>query len=433
MWLGFAVAALLFGLNGFQANFPALPNVVVDYNLSQLFTQRPWSEMDGIRLWLSLAAIGFAYFLPNDLLFSLWFFFLMTRAQDVIAVQLGGQPMSIGTHNARIWTGYQAAGAYLVLIAAQLKIGWPYFRQVWRTAWGREKPLDDSGELLGYRAAFTGLFAGFGGIVLWLWLAGMNPYLAAIQMGIYLFVVAVIMTRGVSEAGLLMTETSFLPSHLIRLVYPLPLLGATNLSLMAMTDIVFTRDLRGVLLSPFMDSQKMAGELGVRQRSLLLPLLLAIVIAFVVAGFFFLSFHYQRGGVNLYAYPRSNAGNMFNTAQAAIRGSARPPDATAYGGLAVGIAVTIALVWMRAVFTWFPLHPLAYAIAPTWSMYVFFFPFFLAWIIKVILARFGSIRMYRRWAPFMLGMILGEFTMAVFWALMSTPRIAWNAPVFPWP
>ena len=435
MWAGFALPVLVFGLNGLSANFPNVPSLVLDFNLSPLFTQRPWSEMDGIRFWVSLAAIGFAYFLPGDLLLSLWLFFLLTRAQDLAAVVLGGQPQSIGTHNARVWTGYQAAGAYLVLIAAQLRIGWPYFRQAWATAFGGggEKRLDESGELLSYRAAFLGLLAAFGGIVLWLSLAGMSPLLAFAQMGIYLFVVAIIMTRSVSEAGLLMTETSFLPSHLIRLVAPLPTLGAPNLSLVALTDIVFTRDLRGVLLSPFMDSQKMAGETGMRPRALLAPLLLAIVVGFVVASFFFLQFSYQLGNVNLYGYPNGNAGNMFNTTLGAIRGSARPTDATAYGGLGVGIAVTALLVWLRAQFTWFPLNPLGYAIAPTWTMYVFWFPFFLAWLLKNIQARFGGIALYRRWAPFMLGMILGEFTMAVFWALMSTQRVGWNAPMFPWP
>lgn len=433
MWLGFVVAAAVFGLNGFHANVPGLPQITVDFDISPVFTQRPWSEMDGIRLWVSLAAIGFAYFLPNDLLFSLWFFFLFTRAQDVIAVLLGGQPVSIETHNARIWTGYQAAGAYVVLIGAQLRIGWPYFVRVWQSAWGRDKPFNDSAELMSYRAAFLGLWGGFAGIVIWLSLAGMNPLLAVVQMGVYLFVVAVVMTRAVSEAGLLMTETSFLPSHLIRLVYPLHALGPTNLSLMALTDIVFARDLRGVLLSPFMDTQKMAGETQMGQRALLLPLALSVVIAFCVAAYFFLRFHYTLGGLTLYGYPNGNAANIFGIARGTIQGNARPLDASAYGGFGVGVAATLAMVWLRARAAWFPLHPLGYAVAPTWSLYVFWFPFFVAWLLKACLARWGNIHLYRRWAPFMLGMILGEFTLAVFWAIMSTPQIGWNAPGFPWP
>jgi hypothetical protein len=435
LWLGFAIPVVVFGLNGLSANVPSIPGITLDYNLSQHFTERPWSQMDGIRFWTSLAAIGFAYFLPNDLLFSLWFFFLVTRAQDVLTVVLGGEPQSIVTHNARIFTGYQAAGAYLVLVAAQIRLAWPYLRQAWGMAFGASRRLDleGGGEMISYRAAFIGLIASFAAIVLWLTLAGMSPALAALQMGIYLFIIVLIMARSVSEAGLLMTETSFLPSHLIRLVEPLPLLGAQNLSLLALTDTVFTRDLRGVLLSPILDAQKMAYEIGMRPRALLLPLILAVTLGFVVAGYFFLLFSYHLGHLNLYTYPNANAGNMYNQAASVINGAYRPPTATAYGGLGLGIVVTSLLVLLRTRLPWFPLNPLGYAIAPTWTMYVFAWPFFIAWVLKTLVNRYGGITLYRRLAPFMVGMILGEFTMAVFWAMMSTPRIGFNAPLFPWP
>jgi hypothetical protein len=435
MWMGFGLSAFVFGINGLQSNYPEWPGFVTNLGLNQFFTERPWNGLAHTAVYISLAAIGFAYFLPTDLLFSLWFFFLLTRMQDAAAVQFGGIPTSIGTHDARVWTGYQAAGAYLVLVLAQARIAWPYFKQVWRTAWSRhDKPLDDSDELMSYRSALIGLFLGFGGIVLWLTIAGMNPLLAAAQMGIYLFFIAMIMSRAVAEAGLLMTETSFLPAHLIRLVYPLQQLGPTNLSLMTWMNIVFARDLRGHLLSPMLDNQKMAGELRVKQRALLLPFGLAVVIAFVVAAYFFLYFSYTRGHLTLYTYPNSgNTGNMYNFGKGLINGDAPPPDSTAYGGFGVGVVVTTLLVWARSTFTWFPLNPLAYAIVPNWAMLVFWFPFFVAWIIKSLVMRFGGIDTFRRLAPFMLGMILGEFSSAIFWAIMSTPLINWSAPDFPWP
>jgi len=353
--------------------------------------------------------------------------------QDVIAVQLGGQPQGIGSHDTRIWTGYQAAGAYLVLVGAQLKLGWPYFRTAWRSAFDGGPPPADSHEFLSPRAAFVGLFSAFGGIVLWLMLAGMNPLFAILQMGIYLFVIALIMSRAVCEAGFLMTETSFLPSHLIRLFAPLPLLGNNNLALMAMTDGAFTRDLRGVLLSPILDAGKMASETGVRPRALVVPIVLAAAIAFYVGSYFFLSFSYHKGHGNLYPYPDQNAGNMYRSMLSVIRGKARPTDATAYGGLTVGVVFTLLLVILRARYAWFPLNPLGYALAPTWSMIIFWFPFFVAWLFKTVVNRYGGMRLYRRCAPFMLGLILGEFTMAVFWSLMKMPAINWNAPEFPWP
>lgn len=434
MWAGFGLSAIVFGVNGLSTNFPDWPKFVTFLPLAQFFTERPWNSLDYTPIYISLAAIGFAFFLPTDLLFSLWFFFILTRLQDVAAVQFGGIPTGIGTHNARVWTGYQAAGAYLVIVLAQIRIGWPYFKQVWKTAWGREKPLDDSEELMSYRSAFIGMTLGFGGIVLWLSIAGMHPLLAVAQMGIYLLFVAVIMSRAVAEAGLLMTETSFLPLHLVRLVYPLEQLGAQNLTMMAMMNAVFARDLRGLLLTPLMDQQKMAGELRVRQRALILPFGLAVVIAFVVAAYCFLYFSYTKGHLSLYQYPNTgNAAGMYNLGRGFINGDAPPPDSTAYGGFAVGIAVTTFLVYMRATFTWFPFHPLAYAIVPNWSLIVFWFPFLVAWIIKSNVLRFGGHETYRKLAPFMLGMILGEFSMAIFWAILSTPLFKWTAPEFPWP
>jgi hypothetical protein len=59
---------------------------------------------------------------------------------------------------------------------------------------------------------------------------------------------------------------------------------------------------------------------------------------------------------------------MFNQSAAVIQGRYRAPDATAYSGLAVGVAVTSVLTVLRARLTWFPLNPLGYAIAPTWTM-----------------------------------------------------------------
>jgi hypothetical protein len=423
-------------------NFPDWPQLVTYLDTKKMFTERPWSGMDSAPLYISLAAAGFLFFLPVDLLFSMWFFFLLTRVQDVIAVQMGGIPTGIGTHNARVFTGYQAAGAYIVLIIAQVRIAWPYFKQVWRTAWAsstQEKPLDDSEELMSYRVALIGLGCGFGGIIMWLWAAGMHPLVAAAQMGLYIFFIAVIMSRAVNEAGLLMTETSFLPSHLIHLVYPLHNLGPANLTMSGLLNIIFIRDLRGVLLSPLMDNQKMAGEVRLRQRSLLLPLALAVVIAFVVASYFFLHLSYTTGNLSLYAYPNGNARNLFGRAAEAVNGGTAAPGATEYGGLFVGMVATTALVYLRAAFAWFPLHPLAYAIAPTWAMLVFWFPCLLAWIAKSLVLRFGGIDLFRRLAPFALGLILGEFSLAVLWAIVSmlSPTIFGfkftSAPDFPWP
>ena len=438
MWAGAAFAFLIFGVNGLAANFPDVPKVILDLNLKTYFSERPWNAMDSMNIYTSLAAIGFDYFLPTDLLFSLWFFFVLTRLQDAAAVQLGGLPTGMVTHNARIWTGFQAAGAYLVLIFTWARVGWPSFKTVLQAAWlGRSKRAhlgeagDDAGELFSYRAALTGLVLSFGGIVLWLSMAGMNPWLALAQMGIYIFFIAVVMSRAVCEAGLLMTETSFLPQHLISLVTPLAGMGPQNAALLGLSNATLTRDLRGVLLSPFMDAQKMAAEVGLQPRALRWPLLGSTALAFGVSCAFMLYTNYTTSGLALYGYPADNARNMFTQSAAIGSGSGFVADSTAYGGLAVGLISTSLMVWARAQFSWFPLHPLGYALAPTWTMLVFWFPFLVAWLLKSAVLKFGGIETYRKLAPFMLGLILGEFAAAVFWSLGNVFR-GWSVPGFSW-
>lgn len=433
MWLGFGTVCVLYLINGLHANFPDWPKFVLSLRIDNLFTERPWDSIGPIKLSLSFAALGMAYFLPKDLLFSIWFFFLLTRYQDVLTVQFGGIPTDIKSHDANVWNAYQAAGAYLVIVLAQLRIGWPYYKQVWQTAWAgssASKVLDDRDEMMSYRLAFFGLLIGFAGIILWLAIAGMNPLIAALQMGIYIFLITMIMTRAVSECGWMQTETSFLPSHLISLVYPLHGLGADTNSLIGFTNAIFCRDMRGTLLSPLMDLQKLAKETGTRFRSLSFPLLVGFLVSFVTAAMFFIYLGYSHGALSFYQNPNNNAKNMINYAANDIKGTGWVANSTAYGGFAVGIIATVWMLIMRSRFDWFPLNPLAYAIVPSWTGYVLWFSFFMAWLVKGGILKFGGISTYRKIAPLMIGMVLADFMMQVFWVLVIMIGNGWSGPSF---
>jgi hypothetical protein len=230
-----------------------------------------------------------------------------------------------------------------------------------------------------------------------------------------------------------MTETSFLPAHLISLIFPMSGLGNTNLAFIGLTNAVFIRDQRGGLLSTLFDAQKLAKEIGMKQRSLLFPLSSAFFLAFGVAAWAMLHFNYSHGGLGLYGYSnKQNPSQMLDMANAWTTGAQTPHDATAWGGLLMGLGLTVFMVWARGQFTWFPFHPLGYAMAPTWTMIVFWFPILFTWVFKSAIMRFGGVETWRKWSPFMLGLIVGEFGMAVFWSIMNMWR-GWSAPGFPWP
>ena len=72
---------------------------------------------------------------------------------------------------------------------------------------------------------------------------------------------------------------------------------------------------------------------------------------------------------------------------------------------------------LRQRLTWWPFHPIGYALATTSSLDYFWCPFFLAWVAKAVTIRYGGIQLYRRFLPFFLGLILGDYVVPALWGL----------------
>ena len=217
MWLGFALPAFIFTLNGIHEIWPQIPNLPLRYILNQYFTERPFNAMVYTPIFLSFAAVGFFYLLPTQLLFSLWFFFLLTRFQDVVAAIFGWRVSTMPLYPTRLHIGYQVAGAYMVLVASFIYMGFPHFRQVFRRAFTATQ-ADDREELLPYRTAVWGLIISIILAIGWCYTAGLNLGFAAFEILVYICIVAVVMARSTAEGGLLMTETSFRPLDLYQLI-----------------------------------------------------------------------------------------------------------------------------------------------------------------------------------------------------------------------
>ena len=82
-----------------------------------------------------------------------------------------------------------------------------------------------------------------------------------------------------------------------------------------------------------------------------------------------------------------------------------------YWCYALGAVMTAALGLARLAWAWWPLHPIGLLLAPTWATSMIWFRFFLGWIWKAALMRYGGIGMYRRCRPIALGLIAGEAAM----------------------
>ncbi len=439
-WLGFALPAAVFGFNGLHQWYPSVPEFQTDIDLNALFPNPPWNAMLFLHMYVSFAAVGFFYLLPTDLLFSLWFFFALGKAGDVIAASMGYEPEVMPLYGCRLFVGYQIIGCYFVLVGYMIWTARPHLAHVWREATTfRAGPTEnrksriESQELLSYRTAFWGLFGALLLAAGWMRLLGMGYWLALFELFIMLFVVALVMARSTSESGMLMTETSFRPIDVYRMMGDVRQLGGANMTGLAFLDGLWMRDQRGLLLTGFLDSMKFADGVRVRRRSLAGVFALAIAVALGISGYLHVSLPYRLGAVQMYSYVYTgNPVWAFNDAATVLNGSRPPLPWFATFNFFIGALVTVAIASLRARLLWFPLHPLAYALSGTWTMTVFWFACFVAWLCKVFILRYGGMRLYARLRPFFLGMVLGEFTMAVLWTL---PSLFWRTPTpaFPWP
>ena len=89
------------------------------------------------------------------------------------------------------------------------------------------------------------------------------------------------------------------------------------------------------------------------------------------------------------------------------------PQSTHWGRMGcfgVGAAAMAVLTFLKYRFAWWPLHPVGLAVASVWTIRRSAFSLFLAWVAKVLILRLGGVRLYRRAAPFFLGLVLGCFT-----------------------
>jgi hypothetical protein len=447
MWLGVLIPVAVYALKGLHQVQPNVPDVPLSWTLTDYVTAPPWNAAaSNVYFILSFAAIGFFFLLPTDVLFSIWFFFLLSRIEQLVMISLNQPTPQMPAYPPPLFVGYQTVGAYLVLTGYFFWIARPHLQRVWASALGRPggySRAEDAGELLPYRAAVWGLFGSVGLAAGWLWLNGMSPWLALFELVICIFVIALVMARSTAEAGMLMTETTFRPVDLLRMVVPLHSLGGANLTMLAFFDNLFLRDQRGLLLTGLLDSARITDGARVPRRAFAGALALGILVAFAVAVplNILLPYHLGANG-HMDGWMESGSPGLTITDYAQYFKGTPPPQAGASWQMpaffGVGALMTVFLTFMRTAFFWWPLHPLGYALSGSWSTIQFWFACLLAWVFKSLILRYGSMGFYTKSRPFFLGLVLGEFGIAVFFVVLNAlsawlfPEHKIPAPPFPW-
>lgn len=421
MWAGFLVAGLAESVNFLHFLYPAVPTLPIKpigpNMLDQNITAFPWNQMGQFRLAFYPFGIGIAYLLPLDMSFSCWFFYLCVKAANVGAAMLGySEGGGGGAANRAPYIQEQSNGAFIALALLSVWMARRALARAWQEV---KRPTGaDGSELMSFRLAFFGGGAGLLLLVGFLVVAGVPVQVAALYLFLY-FCFAVTLARIVSEVGAGWASASYWTATDMTT----DTFGANTFSPRTITIFNgyaawLSADLRDNPMPQQAQIMKTAQLTGTSARRFLWPLVWACAFGVLCAFWAHLHVYYIYGASSSKVRPwlTSVAVQPFLNATTLL-GSPTQRDPAGLIAAAFGAVILLALSALRQWFTWWPFHPIGYALATTSSLDYFWCPFFLAWVAKAVTLRYGGIQLYRRFLPFFLGLILGDYVVPSLWGL----------------
>ncbi len=442
-WAAFAIPVVLetlCSLNYLYPGIPALPLKPTTLpNLSENLKSPPLNAL-GTSLTLGFypLVIALTYFLPAEISFSAWFFYLFSKAEDVLATASGLRAPGVPVAMARIpYHGEQGAGAFIALAVFGFWSYRKYLSSVIGKAFGEKEfaNVPDENEPVSYRFAVFGFALGFALLCAFGIAGGMVWWLPPAFFALY-FLFATTFTRVRAEAGLPWGYGPGVNPHgLLTDVGGKTQYGLNSLRMLAYLQW-FDMDYRCMAMPNQMDALKIAGSTGdavtgagrMNNRHVYLVILWSTLVGTISSWLSVLSVYYQYGAATGNVNPwRTNVGNTpFNLLADWIK-NPTPFDFNRVYGVLAGMGITGFLMAMRTRFLWWPFHPVGYVIAETNTMYWLWCPTFVGWLIKALVLRYGGISAFRKGIPFFIGLLLGDYVIASLWALIG---LYLNIPVY---
>jgi hypothetical protein len=413
VWIGASLPFIVGSLNGLNNYLGGFPVITTAWGI-------PLPGHQSLNMLISFTVMGFSYLISPAIAAGIWGFVLFAKVEKMFFVYYtGDMPLQ------QVWgfgpselMSYQGLGALLVFVASGLWMAREHLTQVVRKALWMESDLSDDDEIMSYRAAVFGLLGGVVVMVLWFWYLG-TPLWAGFVFVSLVLIIYFAVTRIVAEAGIAIVLTPLTAPDFMIFGLGSKLLGAASISNFAF-NYPITADVRVFLLGVVANGLKLIEGMDKKSRRLVFgAIVTAMFIALIASVWAILEMTYRGGGgINgrpwfFFHYPKI----IYTTAVSTLE-----PAGVYWNGMGfIGIgAIAMAIfTWMKGRFLWWPLHPIGFPIMATRVTDAIWFSVMLAWLIKVILLKYGGTPLFRRSRQFFLGMILGSVGTSGLWLVID--------------
>ncbi|MFN4228100.1 MAG: DUF6785 family protein, partial [Candidatus Ratteibacteria bacterium] len=410
MWFGFFIPFFIYSLRGLSAIKPVFPapNIFPSSSIMRGTIKIPF--------FFHFEMIGVAFFMPKDVLLSVWFFsflyILLTGFLKFTGITKG--PSVIPSDPSTIEISFFAFGALLVYSLSCLYFAKNYLKELFKNTFSKN---NKEKEILLYRVCFVGFFFFLFYLIIYLTMMGLRflptVYFLLITILIYLGI-----TRIIAQTGL-----AYFSTPIVGFLPPLYTFGSKYLGPSGITNLclsyVWQSDIRTTVMASTANGLKIANEFKVDVKKLIFPIIISIFISYFFTSYLVIRLCYKYGGLNLLTWPFSS---IHNYVAKNIISSIKEPvgfNKTFFIWTFGGIFSMIFLTFMKNRFLWWQLSPVGLCLGLPLSVFCNWFSVFCAWIAKIIIMKYGGVKVYNRAKYFFYGLILGAFITGGIWNIIG--------------
>lgn len=426
-WISLLIVFGVGFINKLSTLIPAIPAVpLTGLVLKEAEQVGVLAGLGRVELVLLPWMLAIAYLIPKDLSFSCWFFWFFQVAMVMLAIAFGATAETpIGWYTSDFpAVHHQGGGVVLALTGWVFWSARRHLRHCVRIAFTRRGAKGSAGEALMYRAAFIGFGLTFAYMVLFCVAAGTRPVIAFAMVGL-IVTYYVMWARLRAETGLSFIAFPFRVDEL--------LVAPFGNKILRDPEVVMLFNLRWAYFPGFGDSSevttgnaidglKIADSARIGFGRLLPVMLIGFVVSMIVVTYVVLTGMYHYGFQQSAFINTGWLGPQLSFVRTRILEML--VDRTGFDlngviAITVGASVALGLSLLRLRLWWWPLHPIGYLASTCWGMHTAWIPFFIGWLAKVLVVRFGGLRLYRRTLPVAIGLMVGDFVSQGFWLVVS--------------
>ncbi|NOZ20803.1 MAG: hypothetical protein GXP25_06910 [Planctomycetes bacterium] len=401
-WFGAAVPFFMICWNMIHYFYPTVPQVPI----GKWRWLRLWKGFPPILAKVNIFVMAFAFFTPLDVLLSIWFYQLLVTVEVGIFNRTGfsiGRPDNWCTFNAA--TGWQSFGGFLVIVLIGFWMTRSHFKNVLLHALGRQSEVDDSRELMSYRAALVGTVLGAFFIAAWMHKAGMSIRTLALFLPM-VYITYVGVSKLVAQTGLVYLWGPITPQSATFHILGSASMPTGDIALMGLTYCPCC-NVERLVPSTAAHVARLSDNFPKARRGFLLAMAIAAVVSMVTGVWYTLYLGYRDGAANFNSFEFWRGNHwIFGIVVNKIR-NPMPTDWARIAFMGGGAAIMALLVAVQYRIPWWPVHPLGFAVAGTHPVRMATFSIFLTWVIKFCIVKLGGGHLYERSKPFFVGAMVG--------------------------